>query len=265
MDVEIENNKENYNQIIEKSINNEKNNVENNLDKNINNNLNYTVTSKTQNNFLETTLGKTINTALNVGLRYILPNVIEDQVIEIKDTIIKEGFKEGLNKTIESAIDLGKSAIGIVTGKFDNVSQMQTAIEKGGLIDTVSDCIDFGLKVAKQAGILPKEVESIIKSGKSILINNIESNIESTMTTQLKGIEKVNQYIENWNQYYKQQNFPKMELEYDKIREKLKDLVPIEETLIKAHQVENIHKLIKSKGKDFNLSEEEIALAKKLS
>lgn len=261
MELEIEN-KENYNQIIQKSIQNENsNNINNELD----NNLNYNFSKEKQNNFLETTLGKTINTALNVGLKYLLPNIIEEQVIEIKDTIIKDGFKEGINKTVESAIDLGKSAMGLVTGKFDNVTQMQTAIEKGGLIDTISDCIDFGLKVGKHAGIVPKEVEGIIKSGKNILMNNIESNIESTLTTQLKGIEKVNKYIENWNTYYKEQNFSKMELEYDKIREKLKDLVPIEETLKKAHQVENLHKLIRSKGRDFNLSEEEIELAKKLS
>ena len=170
-----------------------------------------------------------------------------------------------LNKTIYSAMDLWKSAMLLVTGKFDNVTQMQTAIEKGGLIDTISDCIDFGLKVGKHAGIVPKEVEGIIKSGKNILMNNIESNIESTLTTQLKGVEKVNKYIDNWNTYYKEQNFSKMELEYDKIREKLKDLVPIEETLKKAHQVENLHKLIRSKGRDFNLSQEEIELAKKLS
>ncbi len=261
MELEIEN-KEDYNQIIQKSIQNENSN---NINNELNNNLDYNFSKEKQNNFLETTLGKTINTALNVGLRYLLPNIIEDQVIEIKDTIIKDGFKEGLNKTVEAAIDLGKSAMGLVTGKFDNVTQMQTAIEKGGLIDTISNCIDFGLKVGKHAGIVPKEVEGIIKSGKNILMNNIESNIESTLTTQLKGIEKVNKYIENWNTYYKEQNFSKMELEYDKIREKLKDLVPIEETLKKAHQVENLHKLIRSKGRDFNLSQEEIELAKKLS
>lgn len=261
MELEIEN-KENYNQIIQKSIEKENSN---NINNELNNNLDYNFSKEKQNNFLETTLGRTINTALNIGIRYLLPNIIEDQVIEIKDTIIKDGFKDGLNKTIESAMDLGKSAMGLVTGKFDNVSQMQTAIEKGGLIDTISDCIDFGLKVGKHTGIVPKEVEGIIKSGKNILMSNIESNIESTLTTQLKGIEKVNKYIDNWNTYYKEQNFSKMELEYDKIREKLKDLVPIEETLKKAHQVENLHKLIRSKGRDFNLSEEEIELAKKLS
>ena len=45
-----------------------------------------------QKNFLETTLGKTINTGLDIGLRALLPNVIEDQIIDIKDTILKEGF-----------------------------------------------------------------------------------------------------------------------------------------------------------------------------
>lgn len=248
--------------IIENSVNDE---LSNKTEIGKTRSLNYEVTPEKQNNFLETTLGKTINAAINVGIRYLLPNAIENQIIDIKDTIIEYGFKEGLNKTIESAIDIGKSAMGILTGKFDNVSQMQTAIEKGGLIDTLSDGIDFGLSIAKQAGVIPKEVESIIKSGKKIIINNIESNIESTLMTQLKGVEKLNEYIENWKSYYKEQNFTKMELEYNKIRDKLKDTVPIEETFKKAHEVENLHKLIKNKGRDFNLSEEEIELAKKIS
>lgn len=260
MNIEIEKNKENYNQIIEKSINNE-----NELNKDVKNEINYNVTPESQNNFLESTFGKVINTGINIGLRALLPNMIENQVIEIKDTIIKEGFKNGLSKTVESVVNLGKSAVGILTGKFDNVSQIQTAIEKGGMIDTISNGIDFGLKVAKESGALPKDVANAIKSGKNIIMNNIESNIENTLTTQLKGIEYINKYIENWNKYYKEQNFSKMELEYDKIKEKLKDLVPIEETLKKAHQVENLHKLIKNKGKNFNLSAEEIELAKKLS
>lgn len=248
---------------LEKNNKPTQNNLENE-NKLINNNIDYNITAEKQNNFLDTTLGKTINTALNVGLRYLLPDVIEDQVIEIKDTIIKEGFKEGINKTIESAIDLGKSALGIVTGKFDNITQIQKAVEKGGLLDTISDGIDFGINVASKSGILPNSLEDIIKNGKNVLISNIESNIENTLTNQLKGIEKLDKYINNWNTYYKQQNFSKMELEYNKIKEKLEELIPLEDTLKKAHQVENLHTLIKNKGQDFNLSEDELALAKKL-
>lgn len=262
MNLETEKNIEtNYNQIIQNAVTKgNRNSLENLID----NTLDYPVTTENQKQFLDTTIGKTVNTALNVGIRYLLPDVIENQVIEIKDTILKEGFKEGINKAVDSAIDLGKSAMGIITGKFDNVSQIQTAVEKGGLIDTISNSIDFGIKVANETGLIPKDISKIIKTGKNVLIDNIESNIESALMDQLKGVEKVNKYISNWTRYYKEQNFDKMQLEYDKMREKLKDLVPLEETLKSAHKIENLHKLIKNKGKDFNLSEEEIALAEKL-
>ena len=49
---------------------------------------------KEQNNFLETTIGKIINTGLDVGIKFLLPDFVENEVIEIKDTIIQEGFKE---------------------------------------------------------------------------------------------------------------------------------------------------------------------------
>ena len=43
------------------------------------NNLNNSVEiEKKQNNFLESTLGKVINTGVNLGLRMILPDLIEN-------------------------------------------------------------------------------------------------------------------------------------------------------------------------------------------
>ena len=47
-------------------------------------NNNELVTSQEQNNFLNTTIGKVVNTAVDLGLRWILPNFIEDQVIDIR-------------------------------------------------------------------------------------------------------------------------------------------------------------------------------------
>ena len=43
------------------------------------------VIKENQNNFLESSLWKVMNTGLNTGIRALLPNIIEDQVIEIKD------------------------------------------------------------------------------------------------------------------------------------------------------------------------------------
>ena len=82
-----------------------------------------------QNNFLETTLGKTINTGIDIGIRAILPDYIEEQIIDIKDNLIKYGLKDGIKKSIDDAINLGKSAIGIISGNFENISQMQEAVK----------------------------------------------------------------------------------------------------------------------------------------
>lgn len=106
-----------------KTINEIDNKIENEL---LNENIDI---EKSQNSFLETTIGKVINTGCDLALRTILPNVIEDEVIEIKNVIFNEGIKSGIKTAINSAINMGKSAIGIVTGKFENVSQAYNAVK----------------------------------------------------------------------------------------------------------------------------------------
>ena len=61
--------------------------MENILNNNIeiNNNLEL---EKNQKNFLETTLGKTINTGIDIGIRAVLPDFIEEQIIDLKDNLI---------------------------------------------------------------------------------------------------------------------------------------------------------------------------------
>ena len=162
------------------------------MDNNLNNNIeinNKVELESQQKNFLETTLGKTINTGIDIGIRAVLPDYIEDQIIDLKDNLIKYGLKDGIKKSIDDAINLGKSAIGIVSGNFENISQMQEAIKSGGIIDNVS-------------GLL------------HTVINKVQSNglINSTV----------------------------------------------------ARTIQNLHNLIKNNGQDFNLTQEQIELAKKL-
>ena len=44
--------------------------------------------------FLNTTLWKTINNGIDIGLRYALPDLIEDEIIELKDNLISFGLKD---------------------------------------------------------------------------------------------------------------------------------------------------------------------------
>ena len=52
-----------------------------------------------------------------------------------------------------------------------------------------------------------------------------------------------------------------MQREYDKIKDKLKELIPMETTLKTARTIENLHTLIKNNGQNFNLTEEQQKLA----
>lgn len=214
-----------------------------------------------QNNFLETTIGKTINSAIDMGLRWILPDLIEDEIIDVKNSLIKGGLKEGINTAINKSIEFGKSAIGIFTGKFENVSQAQSAIKTGGIIDGISNVIDTVLNKTTKTGIINENISSLIKKGKNVILDNVSRNIENSFTNQLNHIEKLGKYENNWKEYYHEKDFEGMEREYQKIREKLKELIPLENTLKEARIIENVHNIIKNNGHNFNLSKEQLELA----
>lgn len=236
------------------------NNLENNLKKE-----NEIIKTEDQTKFIETTLGKTINFGLDIGLRALLPDYIEQQVIDIKDTLMQEGFSNGIKKVVSSAIDFGKSAIGIVTGNFENISQVQTAIKNGGIIDSISGVVDSVLNRVNKTGKLPYNITNTIRKGKNIILNSITNKIEEEFTNQLDAAEKLQKYENNWKQYFNNKDFTGMQREYEKIREKLKILIPIENTLKQARTIENLHTLIKNNGQDFNLSKEELELVNLLA
>ena len=236
------------------------NNLENNLNKE-----NEIIKTEDQTKFIETTLGKTINFGLDIGLRALLPDYIEQQVIDIKNTLMQEGFSNGIKKVVSSAIDFGKSAIGIVTGNFENISQVQTAIKNGGIIDSVSGIVDSVLNRVNKTGKLPYNITNTIRKGKNIILNSITNKIEEEFTNQLDAAEKLQKYENNWKQYFNNKDFIGMQREYEKIREKLKILIPMENTIKQARTIENLHTLIKNNGQDFNLSKEELELVNLLA
>lgn len=219
---------------------------------------------KKQNNFLESSLWKVTNMGLDIGIRALLPNLIENEVIEIKNSIIKNGLKAGFNQAITSAIELGKSASGIVTGNFESINQAHNAIKSGGIIDSISNLLDFAINKSTKNNIIPKQIANVIKQGKNTILNTIESNIQNDFSNQLSALYKLDKYSENWNKYYNNKDFDGMEREYKKIKTTIKTIFPIEQIIRKTNKIENLHVLIKNKGKDFNLTKEEIELANKL-
>lgn len=228
------------------------------------NNKNLEV-EKEQKSFLETTLGGIINTGLNLGIKYLLPDFVEDEVINIKDTIINEGFKEGLNTAIDEVVDFGKSAIGIVTGKFDDISQMQKAVETGGIIDTISKGIDTAINKVHEKGKLNDTISNVIKKGKNLILDNISSNIEEMIVEQGNEINKFETSINEWKKAYANKDFDLMEKEMKNINKYLEKIMPLENIIKEARLVENVHNLIKNNNKNFEINEVELEAANVLA
>ena len=232
------------------------------LENTINNNIEM---ENKQNNFLNTVLGKTINSAIDVGLRAILPDLIENQIIDIKDSLIENGLKGGIQTAINSAIDFGKSVTGIFTGQFENINQVETAIGNGGILDTISNVLEDVVDKAYQKGKINYTVNNLIKKGKDVILNNVSNNIKNELDYQSNSIEKLNTYINNWKEYYNKKDFEGMEKEYNKMKIQIENVLPIENTLKEMRTVENIHLLIKNNGQDFNITDSELKLAENLS
>lgn len=238
---------------MEKIIENNQLNLENNINNDIE-----------QKKFLETTLGKTINTGIDIGIRTLLPDFIEEQVIDLKDNLLNYGLKDGIKKTISDAIDFGKSAIGVVTGNFESISQAHDAVKSGGIIDSMSNLLDSVINRAKQSGLIKANIASTLKQGKNSILNNVEKNIEKTFTDQMEILNSTEKYVNNWKDYFNNKNFEGMEREYKKIENQIKNLIPIEKIISDVKTIENLHNLIKNNGYDFNLTQDQIELAQML-
>lgn len=231
------------------------------FDENLNNNLEI---EKEQNNFLETTIGKIINTGLDAGIKFLLPDLIEDEVIDVKNAIFEDGIKEGINTAIDNALNIGKSFLGIITGKFENVNQIQKAIENGGIIDSLSGILDKSLDKLNSNGKINENIINIIKKGKNIILDNVSTNIEDMLENEDSKLEKFKNNINEWKEAFNNQDFAKMENKIKIIKENLEEVIPIENVINEAKTIENIHEKIKNNNKDFNISELELEAAKVL-
>ncbi len=234
--------------------------IDNNLS--INNNE---LDNNEQKSFLESTLGKVVDSALDVGLRMVLPDIIEDGVIEVKDALLKEGLKEGITTAIDGAVNLGKSVLGIFTGNFENVSQARDAVKSGGIIDGISDVLDKVLNKTKEKGIISENITDLIANGKDAILDSVSNRIEEEFSNQIDLVDELSKNEENWKECFNNKDFNGMEKEIKEIEKNLKELLPMENTLKEARTIENLHTLIKNNGQNFDLSNEEMELANMLT
>lgn len=217
-----------------------------------------------QNNFLKSKLGNTINSAIDLGLKIVLPDFIEDEIIEVKDSILNNGLKEGIKSALNTFCEFGKNISNLITGNYKSVSQIDEAIGKDGLIDEISKSLKESVEKIEEKGIIDKKTAKKIKQGEEKIKDTIFSNIKDKFEEQLEKEKNIEKSMNKWEKYYKEENFKGMEIELKKIKKELEEFIPFEETIEKAEKIENINNLIKSKDGKFDLSDTEKELIKRI-
>ena len=103
--------------------------------------------------------------------------------------MLKYGLKDGITKSVESVIDTGKSALGIVTGKFENISQIQNVLKRGGILDSISELLDNVFEKIRYNGNVNYKIMDLIENGKDAILDSVEMNIEKTLDRKIEEIQ----------------------------------------------------------------------------
>lgn len=217
-----------------------------------------------QNKDIKIDIGNLANAGLEFGLRTVLPDFIEDDVIDIKNKFIQEGFTEGVKETYEKVKDVGKSIQGIFTGKFESVEQVKRLIQTDGILDGASEIIDKTLKMLLNKKKISKNTYNLIKTGKKEILNSLESELENYYKIDTYSLEKLEEYCQEWKENYTKENYKEMQKSLNKIKQRLDKSEPIENILKQAREIEKIQKYIEEKGSIENLSESEKMLIEKI-
>lgn len=233
--------------------------LENNLFNGVSNKL-----GEMQEKFLESKWGQAIEKGVDFGLKLILPNSIEDDVIDIKNVFVKEGLIEGIKKTVEKGIEKGKEIVGIFNGNLEDMTQAEAIKKNSDIIKGISNVLVEIVDKSMKDGLIKETLGKLIKDGKNIILDYADKNIDKINRDQMEKIQEMEDLIEEWNKAYKNQDFKKMQNQYIKIEHRLEKVIPIEEIINKARKVENLHNLIKNNGQNFDLTEEQMKLAEEL-
>lgn len=218
---------------------------EKNLNNQLTNDMKNNEISKNQNDFIGNMFKNAINFGVDLGLKSLLPDLIEDQVIDIKNSILEGGFKEGVNTLMKKVNEFKNSITGIFTGNFNNIEEIHTATKQGGIIKTVSKGLSKGIDAGVKSGAIPKSIGGILKAGKTTMLNEFSNSLESQMRKEIQKFDILNDLNKKWYDALDQRDFDKMTKYTEKISVLSKDLVKFSNIIEETKKIEELHNFIK--------------------
>lgn len=218
--------------------------------------------SNLQKKFVESNFGRIVKEVMNVGIRIALPDFSENMVVDVADSLYENGLKDGVKKIWSNIKSYGKSFLGVSTGKFDNIEQIQKATKTGGILDTISSAFDFALEKAVDNNKITRKTRQSIKTQKNEMIKKMKKEIIEEVDNQAVNVKKINEYTEKWQKAFDNKDLKGMKNANKNLKKYLENTIPLENLLTESKKIDIIQNLVENTGSfDVTNEEKELALA----
>ena len=207
-----------------------------------------------QNDNLNDILKNIINWSIDKGIKYLFPNLIGNEIIKIKNSILKSNTQEKITSGIQNIINMENKKSSISNKENNDIQKIEEILNDPRTIEMLTEIVEKILN----------NMDNVKIKDKSIVLKDIHKNLNEDITKQINSINNINNYSRDWCSFFKERDFNSMNKSFNKIKNELKNIAPIEEVIIKVKKIENLHELVKGKGGDINITKEEMELANKL-
>ena len=199
--------------------------------------------NKSQKGFLTNLLEKAANTAIDFGIRIVTPDIIENQVIDIKNSIFENGLTKGIDNIVKNIQDFGKNILGLNNGNYNDFDEINLAIKKMEMDSILSSNIEKGVEkyLDKNIDKLEERFKEKLKSNDKNILDKFNKSIEKNLNEEMSKVQKLNEFNNLWEKAWDDRDIDKME-KYLKEINKLRLEIPMFKNLIsKSDLINELH------------------------
>jgi len=212
-----------------------------------------------QSNNVFTNIADAFENAVKKGSELIkFPDNIGEAV---KSGLDKIDIKEIGSSVAESALKVGMKNLGMKSSTFNNLKDIFNAVKDGNL----KEGLDAGLDIVIGALKVPTTAKTLLKSGKSLILDQVfEDELKEIMTKQKNTISRINKKCLQMEEAFKNNDSKTLDRVGKTLKKDLEKVMPIQEVINKGNSILNQYELYKNKGKK-ELSDIEKELCAQLS
>ena len=217
------------------------------------------ITLDNQSNNILTNISNAFSNAVKKGSELI--NFPDNLGETVKEGLEKIDLKEIGESAVESALKTGMKSLGMKASTFNSLKNVFDAVKEGDL----KKGLESGLNVAIGALKIPTTAKTLLKNGKSLILDQVfEDELKKVMTKQKNTISRIDKKCVQMEEAFNKNDTKTLDKVAKTLKTDLEKVMPIQDVISKGNNILNKYQLYKSKGTT-ELTQTEKELLEKLA